>query len=265
MYAKLVDKKGKSGYTFDQAIQCGCDGSGSNTGFAVPDVESYLLWKELVDKIMEIRHRKADGTGFRPGVDKHRRDLDASKIKPRLDAVALAKYVRSTRVRCARNLDAFPNPCAMNRAERREVAGLVRLATQKLKGDLAGKYFDLGNLTAEETTQLRKDRMLFQQPGLKAMITSSGGIRDWPDGRGVFHSEDKKFIIWINEEDQMRLISMQMGGDIIGVFDRFTRGVTSIEAVFKSEGRALYFLHAYNITVTARCNNSIQNYMHTLS
>merc|ERR1711872_760833 len=32
--------------------------------------------------------------------------------------------------------------------------------------------------------------------------------RDWPEGRGIFHNEAKTFLLWVNEEDQTRIISM---------------------------------------------------------
>ena len=35
--------------------------------------------------------------------------------------------------------------------------------------------------------------------------------RDWPEGRGIFHNIDKTFLVWVNEEDQLRIISMQKG------------------------------------------------------
>jgi creatine kinase/arginine kinase len=31
---------------------------------------------------------------------------------------------------------------------------------------------------------------------------------NWPHSRGVFVSHDKKFLIWVNEEDQLKVISM---------------------------------------------------------
>ena len=33
--------------------------------------------------------------------------------------------------------------------------------------------------------------------------------RDWPSGRGIFHNDAKTFLVWVNEEDQLRIISMQ--------------------------------------------------------
>ena len=33
--------------------------------------------------------------------------------------------------------------------------------------------------------------------------------RDWPEGRGIFHNKEKTFLTWVNEEDQLRIISME--------------------------------------------------------
>lgn len=53
--------------------------------------------------------------------------------------------------------------------------------------------------------------------------------RDWPEARGIFHNENKTFLVWVNEEDQLRIISMQPGSDIREVFERLARGVSAIE------------------------------------
>ena len=45
----------------------------------------------------------------------------------------------------------------------------------------------------------------------------------WPEGRGIFHNKEKTFLTWVNEEDQLRIISMQKGGDVKGVFERLAR------------------------------------------
>lgn len=41
--------------------------------------------------------------------------------------------------------------------------------------------------------------------------------RDWPEGRGIFHNKDKTFLVWVNEEDQLRIISMQQVGFFISL------------------------------------------------
>ncbi len=57
--------------------------------------------------------------------------------------------------------------------------------------------------------------------------------RDWPSGRGIFHNDDKAFLVWVNEEDQLRIISMQKGADIGAVFERLSRAAAHIETVSK--------------------------------
>jgi len=44
--------------------------------------------------------------------------------------------------------------------------------------------------------------------------------RDWPDARGIWHNNAKNFLVWVNEEDHLRLISMQKGGNMKAVFER---------------------------------------------
>merc|ERR1712210_315532 len=55
---------------------------------------------------------------------------------------------------------------------------------------------------------------------------------------GIFHNKDKTFLTWVNEEDQLRIISMEMGGDVKGVFSRLARGIQAVEdSVRKESGR----------------------------
>ena len=64
-------------------------------------------------------------------------------------------------------------------------------------------------------------------------MESCGLNRDWPSGRGIFHNNDKTFLTWVNEEDQLRIISMQPGADILAVFTRLSKAATEIEKVAK--------------------------------
>ncbi len=79
-------------------------------------------------------------------------------------------------------------------------------------GDLAGNYYALTGMDEKVRQQLVDDHFLFMSgdPNLKV----AGMERDWPEGRGIFHNADKTFLVWVNEEDQLRIISMQKGGDV---------------------------------------------------
>ena len=64
-------------------------------------------------------------------------------------------------------------------------------------------------------------------------LEACGLNRDWPNGRGIFHNADKTFLVWVNEEDQLRIISMQKGANLRQVFERLSRGAAAIEKVVK--------------------------------
>nr|KAF6269629.1 creatine kinase B [Pipistrellus kuhlii] len=107
-------------------------------------------------------------------------------------------------------------------------------ALSSLDGDLAGKYYSLKSMTDAEQQQLIDDHFLFDKP-VSPLLLASGMARDWPDARGIWHNDNKTFLVWINEEDHLRVISMQKGGNMKEVFTRFCTGLTQIETLFKSK------------------------------
>jgi protein-arginine kinase len=88
----------------------------------------------------------------------------------------------------------------------------MKSAFAKLTGDLKGNYFPLQGMDEKTRQQLVDDHFLFVS-GDKNLI-AAGMERDWPEGRGIYHNAAKSFLVWVNEEDQLRIISMQKGGDV---------------------------------------------------
>ena len=108
---------------------------------------------------------------------------------------------------------------------------MVMEACNNLTGDLAGTYYSLSTMSEADRAQLVEDHFLFKQGD--RFLEAAGLNRDWPEGRGIFHNKDKTFLVWINEEDQLRIISMQKGGDISEVFTRLARASEELEKHFK--------------------------------
>uniref|UniRef100_A0A8C5NB42 Creatine kinase S-type, mitochondrial n=1 Tax=Gouania willdenowi TaxID=441366 RepID=A0A8C5NB42_GOUWI len=50
------------------------------------------------------------------------------------------------------------------------------------------------------------------------------------------HNNEKNFLIWVNEEDHTRIISMEKGGNMKRVFDRFCRGLKQVEQLIQERG-----------------------------
>ena len=56
-----------------------------------------------------------------------------------------------------------------------------------------------------------------------SVLGDANGYDDWPAGRGIFFSNNKKFLVWVNEEDHLRIISMQNGGNLAEVWQRLVK------------------------------------------
>lgn len=64
------------------------------------------------------------------------------------------RYVLSSRVRTGRSIRGLSLPPACSRAERREVENVAITALEGLKGDLAGRYYRLSEMTERDQQQL---------------------------------------------------------------------------------------------------------------
>merc|ERR1719436_440764 len=145
------------------------------------------------------------------------------------------KFVRSSRVRTGRSIRGLAMPTYCTRAERREVVRILKEACSQLTGELAGEYEDLAQMTEERQEELINRHLLYDKP-VSPLLISSGMARDWPDARGCFLSKDNNLIVWVNEEDHARIVSMQKGGDIEAVWKRFAGACNGIEAAMKKMG-----------------------------
>merc|ERR1712028_260987 len=94
-------------------------------------------------------------------------------------------------------------------------------------GELKGKYYSLPKMTEAEKSQLIADHFLFK--GGDKYLESCGLERDWPEARGIYHNHNKTFLVWVNEEDQLRIISMEKGSNFRQVFQRLSIATSQIE------------------------------------
>jgi len=136
-------------------------------------------------------------------------------------------YILSTRIRVGRNLADFPLGPGISKDQRDQVEHYVVTALNKFEGDLKGRYYALGSMSERDRQQLIDDHFLFKEGD--RFLQAAGLNREWPAGRGIFHNDAKTFLVWVNEEDQLRIISMEKGADILAVFTRLSRAATLIE------------------------------------
>jgi len=237
------------GFTFDQAIQCGLDAPHLGVGIVAGEAAAYHVYKEVMDAVIEGWH------GYKAS-DSHHSDMDFTKIKMTTEQAAkFDKHVVSTRIRAGRSIDGLALPPSTDRKQRRKVEALLSGALSNMSSDLVGKYYPLGGMTKDEEDKLQAEGFLFQKPTPNNVLHNCGAARDWPDGRGIFHNKDKSFLVWINEEDHMRCISMQNGGNVKDVFARFARAISSIEGTLNKDG--FKYAHDEHLGYITTCPSNV--------
>lgn len=231
IYTKYFNVKTSTGYTIDDVIQTGVDNPGHpyimTVGCVAGDEESYDVFADLFDPVIEGRFNGFSKT------DMHTTGLNPEKVIGGEDLDP--NYVLSCRVRSGRSIKGLALPTWCTRAERKEVERIMKSSLDQLTGDSKGTYFPLATMTDAEQDQLIADHFLFDKP-VSPLLTSAGMARDWPEARGIWHNVAKNLLVWVNEEDHIRIISMEKSGNMTAVFKRFCDGCNDIEEKVKSMG-----------------------------
>jgi len=223
IFEELKDKKTQNGFTINNIINSGVKNPDSGIGAYAGDKESYTTFESFFDPIIQEYH------GFSKD-DMHKTNLnpdDLNAINPDPEN----QYIISTRIRVGRNLEEFPLGPAITNEQREKIQVKITDALNSLDEDLQGHYFSLDTLSDEDRDTLIKDHFLFKEGD--RFLETAGLNRNWPKNRGIFHNIDKTFLVWVNEEDQLRIISMQKGGDIKEVFTRLITAVSKLEKTMK--------------------------------
>ena len=220
-----------SGFTLSQAIACAAQFDNQHVGIYAGDLDSYKDFAAVFDPIIQEYHGiSADA--------KHTSDMDVSKIKGTIDPNA---PVHSTRIRVGRSFNGFGLSPGITKQQRLDLEKLLKSALESMEGDLKGSYFPLLGMEEKIRQQLVDDHFLFVS-GDRNLI-AAGMERDWPEGRGIFHNKEKSFLVWVNEEDQTRIISMQKGGDVREVFSRLARGIEAVRVSVNTASGKDFMLH----------------------
>ncbi|NXI02513.1 KCRB kinase, partial [Pachycephala philippinensis] len=225
LYKKLRDKQTPSGFTLDDCIQTGVDNPGNGIEAMFPS--RYfpccgLTYQFPDTSIINIKMAQLNNQRLPP--DEEYPDL--STHNNHMAKVLTLDLYKKLRDRVT--------PSGFTLDDVIQTGSRSLSALGSLDGDLKGKYYALRNMTDAEQQQLIDDHFLFDKP-VSPLLLASGMARDWPDARGIWHNDNKTFLVWINEEDHLRVISMQKGGNMKEVFTRFCTGLTKIESLFKAK------------------------------
>ena len=239
LWNKLKGKKTSSGFTLAHALQSDIANPDSSIGLYAGDAETYDIFSDIFDPVISAYH------GFEKNA-RHRSDLKKCDL-PNPDTKK--KYIISTRIRTARNIKGFAFPPFISGVDRKSVENKIISALEVLPEDYRGTYISIKETASKKSASFDRESAscdlggpypaMFKNCRFQNLIFKKGnrfqeaaGInRNWPDSRGVFFSHEGQFILWINEEDHLRIISMEKGGNLAAAFNRLTRGLTLLENI----------------------------------
>ncbi|KAI6229632.1 Arginine kinase [Aphelenchoides besseyi] len=220
---ELKNKQTKNGATLYDVIRSGVFNLSAGIGVYAADYESYKVFAKLFDPIIEEYH------GFGPNQKQPPVDLGEKHLSEFPPIDPKGDFIISTRIRCGRTLDSYPFNPLLTEANYLEMEQKVKNALESVQEkDLKGKYYPLLGMSKNDQNQLIADHFLFKEGD--SHLQEANACNFWPKGRGIYHNNEKSFLIWVNEEDHLRLISMEKGSDVGRVLDRLIRGIKAVES-----------------------------------
>ena len=258
--AKCFDLAEMAGLTpelQDRLMMCvnsGIENPDSGLGVYAMQPGDYDDLKPFFDRVLKDYH-KIEGETF-----KHESDWTLPEdADTAYDLSTLGLPELSMRIRVGRNLKSFPLPGAMNAENRAEMENQLTVAFEKLaeNEEFAGSYNSLTpghkNFVDEAAYQkLVDDHFMFKDMSADGYLKSAGIASDWPTGRGCYVSNDKKFVVWVGEEDHLRIMCMFKGTKLADVFKKLEKALGVVSSI---EG--LEFAFSDNVGNVTSCPSNL--------
>jgi len=231
-FQKLAETKTTFGWTVDKATICGRSLKQHN-GIYAGDADTYKTMAAIMDPVI---------LGY------HNIDVNENKaFEETYEKVSLPALpegaIASTRIRTARNLKSLPFTVNMTKEQRCTLESTMQKVFDSFESPfLKGKYHPMVGMPEEERVKYVDLHYLYinDDPTLQL----AGCYDDWPHGRGIFINENQEkgvFIVWVGEEDQLRIMAMAKGSDVQAVWDLFYSGVEAVHKGVKALGDDFVF------------------------
>ena len=252
LFAELKDIVTEKGYTLSNAIMTGVVNPNLLVGCTAGCEDSWEKFKDLFYPIVKKLHG-----GYDANTQKHPTDLNPENIRfSDTELETFNEYVVSTKIRAVRNFSNFALPAGAKGEDRTQPEFIMRQVFTSWEGtELSGKYYSMETLSKADKSFLSSRGFLFNKPSAKSVLTGSGCCRSWPLNRGVFHNEDHTALIWVNEEDHVRMISMEIGGNVLSVFRRFCEISNSILTI--AEKNLTKYMHNEILGFLGTCPSNV--------
>lgn len=228
-FSSLSEEKQSEIY---KIIKVGLENDDSEVGIYAMNTTDYDEFATLLKPIIVDYHNISNTFSYSEDWNIDHLDLDLNKIDPKLSNVSM-------RVRVARNVSGWPMTGSMTKEDRVNFENyMVETVFEKLlvNPKYLGRYVSLTpgskyEISREEYLQLVAEHKMFKDMGADPHLTSGGVANDWPYGRGMYVSQDGNSIVWVNEEDHLRIMNMQIGSNLANIFNALKEELVLVESL----------------------------------
>merc|ERR1712045_286212 len=154
------------------------------------------------------------------------------KKVPMFDLLPTAT-VKSVMASLQRNLNGFSIGEDVPVNQRIQLENIMKkvMGVAYMPEELTGQFTSLRSLSGREQAKLLSSEV-FKLTYDDWMAVP--GAKKWSEGQGVFVNNYSNFLLWVNLEDQLRLVSVAKGQDLKYVLLRLQKAVARIEEALKS-------------------------------
>lgn len=211
-------------------IKAGLMNDDSEVGAYAMNTTDYDNFEPVLGPIIRDYHAVDGDFRFQSNWDIEGKDLDLRNIDSQLADVSM-------RVRVARNVEGWPLTGNMSQQDRVDFENyMVKNVFEKMVNNpkYGGRYVSLTpgskyEISQEEYSKLVAGHQMFKDMSADPHLAAAGISGDWPHGRGMYVSEDGGSIVWVNEEDHLRIMNMKKGSDLSEIFNGLSDELSLIE------------------------------------
>jgi len=143
--------------------------------------------------------------------------------------------VRSCRVTLNRNLSGYGGVSVsdLSKSQRQQIETLMKkvMSVAYMPEEITGIYQSMTSLNQRQRTRFLEDEV-FKVSG-DSWLKEPEAFQ-WKDGSGVFVNNYRNFLLWINREDQLRLVSAQKGSDLKYTLLRLDKALRKMEEAIQA-------------------------------
>ena len=218
-----------------KCLNSGIENPTSEVGTYACQPDDYDEFRPFFVKVLEAYH-KVDLSKVKHVNNWSLAGVPELPASGKLDLSELGLPKTSMRVRTGRNLKRFPLPGSMTKQDRIDLEIAMGKVFEKLytMSGFGGQYYSItpghpNFIDDAKYSQLVKEHLMFKDMSSDTYLVAAGISEEWPYGRGCYVSANRNLIIWVGEEDHLRIISMKKGFILNDVFDNLKAALDVIE------------------------------------